>query len=403
MKYQSFEEIVKFMAGLEGVAFMPDTGFTERWLVADVIKELTPTFVVYNDPQTDREFGIRLPMTRKNFARLPHDPQADALLNEIERAHKENDEAARVFMKDLQLAAIVFSKMDAKDIRNDGVALAFRKIKEIPDPQLQICALASFVRNRQIKDPIYETAVTELANNKLAESGDLLLFMGYLVWTKDKNDEDTKAKLSDLFNIVYVKSKEVFKRQSAAKDPNSDTLADARNDVLKAAGFLRESGIVNSQQADVLQNDIDSVLDIQKAIAGESTYIKKSEDNILLENTKLSDENKALKKKGAEETAKANEEIKGLQAQADALNSDKDNLTRNLSDANEQIEKLREELSRAQSDLESANKQLGLANGRISTMQIHAAEVAKAVEQVRAGVGSKGIDNLKKLVKQNSH
>lgn len=412
MKYKNFDDIVKLFMSLSSnyiEGLKPNK--SSKGLVINSAVELTPMFALWSNGQ-NAPVEPRIVKAQEDF-KLMNNPEADALLKEIEAARESNDDEAKAFMKDVQLAALVFlNYLDSKDIRNSGDSLAFRKIKEMTDPELQRKTLGTFVYSIGEKSPLYETAATELANLKSAKPEDKLILMYHYRQKKDiKQNPKAQEIMQGLFDDIYAKAKEVFAQETAAKDPDPQKLAMARSSVIDAASNLYNAGIVVDDYSS-LRDDIDAVLDIQKAIAGETEYIKQTEDGFLIAKSNLTSENGKLKANIEEQKTeiagkdKDIEKLTGEKAtQADefkkkeeTLISDRTKLSNQLSTEMQELARIKTELAKLQTELDSANKKLTMANGKVSMQSKTIIEIQNAAKDVRGGVGSKGVDNLKKMI-----
>ncbi len=181
--------------------------------------------------------------------------------------------------------------------------------------------------------------------------------------------------------------------------------------MIDAASNLYNAGIVVDDYSS-LRDDIDAVLDIQKAIAGETEYIKQTEDGFLIAKSNLTSENGKLKANIEEQKTeiagkdKDIEKLTGEKAtQADefkkkeeTLISDRTKLSNQLSTEMQELARIKTELAKLQTELDSANKKLTMANGKVSMQSKTIIEIQNAAKDVRGGVGSKGVDNLKKMI-----
>lgn len=137
MKYKNFEDIVKLFMSLDSnyiEGLKPNK--SSKGLVINSAVELTPMMALWANGQ-NAPVEARAAKVQEEF-KLMNNPEADAFLKDILEARESNDEDAKAFMRDTQLAAIVFSNyLNSKDIRNSGDSLTLRKIKEMADPELQ--------------------------------------------------------------------------------------------------------------------------------------------------------------------------------------------------------------------------------------------------------------------------
>lgn len=409
MTYKSFAEIIKFILNLEARQLIKDENGksisrTERSIVLTNMAEFTVDEYLWTNGrnQTLEELTEQLPEKIKFLK-----PDAEKFFNDIIIARKSNDAAAKEFLLNVQFAAIVF--LETKDVRNSGATIAFKKIKELAgiDEKLQKTAMREFIMNNKGKNG---AAVIENANHKFATPYDILIYQQYLAEKNGTKSESEVKQILDLFNDIFNKAKLIFDYESSEKIPGVETMQNAITTTLESLNLIRP--YIPASARDSIYNDIRSILDIDKAIVGDTKYLQKTMNDVVLkkslfetENSTLRAENEQLKNDLARQmksSAILKAENKKLVADMAKLNKDNLNLAHEFTKEQQLTNSLQGTVSELKEQLKSKNTDIQDKQRQIIEKDTFIKKIREAKKKLRIGLGSKGVIGMKKLLEEKN-